>query len=1330
MANDLRRGSLRPEDVICLVVDEAHRATGAYAYCVVVRLLMRFNPHFRILALTATPGSDPERVQGVIDNLHIGHIEVRTEESMDITPYSKNKEIILEKIPLTPELISIRDKWGKLMLPLIKQCQSLFHGSKDPAYIHAFSITSAQMQLSNQRSYLRPNLAVLSKMAIAMAKLLEYSISLAYEKMLELKQESSKCAAGVCSQVGYKSLMSEIGQLITSPGFTPHPKMQKMKALTIEFFVNAQDQGKISRVMIFCHFRDMVTDIVCYLNQESPLIKASAFIGQSNDVRGNRGMNQKTQNEVIQRFKNNEFNVLVATSIGEEGLDIGALDFIICYEAQKSPLRMLQRLGRTGRNEDGKVIVLIAEGREDKNWEKAQDQYQHVQNALLSQRVLELYGDCERLVPEGVRPVPVEQTIDLQPYLADQVEIDGTTPGRKNKGKSTKRKRPGVEDIPAGALLGFVSAKDYQVPKSKSEVIRDRAQAALLSAEEAATLKQQWSRCMSSTVQPPIDPKNMDIHFCSTNSPLGSRLEAIPPEKRSGLNITPSLKYSNVMKQFDLFVEDDAKYEAWRAEKIARLDAKNVIWWPQELRGTGARRPWKLCAEGSRSIVYSWIDDHFFAAPVASTSHNHQSPSNPASSRSSPAPESIHPVFSPDRSNGVPDTAVTLSSPDELPEIHTFMAPPHLMTKFSKPSPPSSPSCPISVNKFVPPVRPAHEELQSSSPVVPLGALGPASGSTTGHGIASPKVKKANHSSGFKRLAAFKSSVLEPAPFVPTSNLDICAPRKPTSASITKPLEPQEKQNGAHLPSSDGSFHEPIPDSEPEIRTQRLPTCFNSPRGVVYDRSRPLEDSPVVDGDSSASSSFNQVIPNSDCEMETRKILRSTHSGQQQIKFNNPERSLGFKAVDRTMDRCDNSGRTEPSALGSKNQVPHTLADFEDLDEQAINEIHELDGSLNLADSPNISHGFNKSSVINPPFPSSPNDDFPELDQDALIALAELETQSAKPAVACENSSSKSPVTPGALTAHNPRAKKSSLTSLPYEDHSPLLFRSLPKNKSQIGLGEYENGDNFLDPSTVLIGTQMPRNRRAQRPIFCGDAKTVSSKKKRIIADESEDEDNGRNQLDSRCEPKYNSNRAMKRDIEDSNLPVKPKAKQKQACHSKRGNGWALKTGLFDLEAAESDTSISDEDGQPKKKRKKKRRNGKKRRLSSEEEIESENSVDRDFLVNTSSSNIQDNCSPDKSMSSFYRASILMMSQPLSVVKKKLQDPSVELHQSNWNRNPFNRHQVPSTSNHHHHHQPSDNRLSSSNNDDDHFSYDSFCVPDEATIEYEDNPDETLSSQL
>ena len=71
--------------------DEAHRATGDYAYNQVVRYMMAKNPHFRLLALTATPGSTPEAVQNLIDGLHISHIEIRDEDSADLRQYLHEK---------------------------------------------------------------------------------------------------------------------------------------------------------------------------------------------------------------------------------------------------------------------------------------------------------------------------------------------------------------------------------------------------------------------------------------------------------------------------------------------------------------------------------------------------------------------------------------------------------------------------------------------------------------------------------------------------------------------------------------------------------------------------------------------------------------------------------------------------------------------------------------------------------------------------------------------------------------------------------------------------------------------------------------------------------------------------------------------------------------------------------------------------------------------------------------------------------------------------------------------------------------------------------------
>jgi hypothetical protein len=379
------------------------------------------------------------------------------------------------------------------------------------------------------------------------------------------------------------------------------------------------------------------------------------------------------------------------------------------------------------------VIVLIAEGREDKNWEKAQDQYQHVQNALLSKKVLELYEDCERLVPEGVRPTPVDKMIEVQPYIAEQVELSNVTAsGRKKKDKPVKRKRPGVEDIPAGGIFGFVSAKDYAVPKSKAQALRDRSEAALLTADEAAVLHKQWSKnitCMPS----PMDAENLKITYLPTSSALGSRLEAIPSTKRFARNVTRSCTYSKIMDQCESYVDDEAKYEAWREDKMARLDSKNVKWWPLELRGKGAQKPLKLCTDGPNSIRRRW----------GRSSVAHESPgtlSPRVCSISSSAPSSPRRVSFAKVSDGSSKKQRTKawsppSSHSDLPDVTDLI-----------------PSMKTSERLLPPPVAPQ-----------PLGST--SSTATTVCGVEDGK--RGNQTSGLQRLAAFKSKVGEPAPYEP-----------------------------------------------------------------------------------------------------------------------------------------------------------------------------------------------------------------------------------------------------------------------------------------------------------------------------------------------------------------------------------------------------------------------------------------------------------------------------------------------------------------------------------------------------------------------------------
>ena len=98
-----------------IALDEAHKGTGDYAYAQVVRYLMAKNPHFRVLALTATPGGKPETVQAIVDSLHISHIEIRDEQSLDLAPYLHKKHINQHVIRMNDDICTIRDMLSEIM---------------------------------------------------------------------------------------------------------------------------------------------------------------------------------------------------------------------------------------------------------------------------------------------------------------------------------------------------------------------------------------------------------------------------------------------------------------------------------------------------------------------------------------------------------------------------------------------------------------------------------------------------------------------------------------------------------------------------------------------------------------------------------------------------------------------------------------------------------------------------------------------------------------------------------------------------------------------------------------------------------------------------------------------------------------------------------------------------------------------------------------------------------------------------------------------------------------------------------------------------------------
>jgi len=139
-----------------------------------------------------------------------------------------------------------------------------------------------------------------------------------------------------------------------------HPKITKMQEIVKKIVEEKPDV----KIIIFANYRSTVEKIKNTLLKNK--ITVEQFIGQA--TRERKGLSQEKQIEILNRFRSEEFNALVATSIGEEGLDVPAVDYAIFYEAVPSEIRTIQRRGRVGRQVSGKIIFLLTKETRDESY--------------------------------------------------------------------------------------------------------------------------------------------------------------------------------------------------------------------------------------------------------------------------------------------------------------------------------------------------------------------------------------------------------------------------------------------------------------------------------------------------------------------------------------------------------------------------------------------------------------------------------------------------------------------------------------------------------------------------------------------------------------------------------------------------------------------------------------------------------------------------------------------------------------------------------------------------------------------------------------------------
>ena len=404
--NDVRRG-LCPYDLIsCVVVDECHRATGQADVAQAVKHMRNIQRlKFRVLGLSATPGGSSAQVQEVINTLGISTVVFKNETDKDVKPYVHKKDSETFIVDAQHSGNTFRGSLMACLQHLIGNLSSNGHyyGAADAERVSRFGLLQARKAYNGPSKIVRQKFTMASILADVRDQLDGYGPSAALS-FLRIKFMEQKCMQILRERDPQFSHFVLSLERAVDTG-SSNPKIQKLKSILKEKF-DPSNGTCIERAIVFATLRDGVSTILEALKPMEPTVRARAFIGQSGGgKKGAAGMKQKEQREVLENFSSGICNVLVATCIGEEGLDIPNVELIICFDSISSPTRALQRQGRTGRHGDGKVVYLVSAGKEEEQFKKAAETMRKLHKQLReADRHFILNKSHVRMLPREFEP--------------------------------------------------------------------------------------------------------------------------------------------------------------------------------------------------------------------------------------------------------------------------------------------------------------------------------------------------------------------------------------------------------------------------------------------------------------------------------------------------------------------------------------------------------------------------------------------------------------------------------------------------------------------------------------------------------------------------------------------------------------------------------------------------------------------------------------------------------------------------------------------------------------------------------------------------------------
>ncbi|WP_435360095.1 DEAD/DEAH box helicase [Haloarchaeobius sp. DFWS5] len=515
--NDLVGGRISLRDVTHITFDECHRATGDYAYNYIAERYHQDAADPLVTGMSASPGGDEEEILEVCENLGLIEVEVMTEDDADVSEYTHDTEVEWTKIQLPEEVIEIRDAINEVIADRLGKLKEIGVTRATSPDLSEKQVQKIQAQLrkmiDNDQSAGFKGMSLLAeirKLRTAVTYVETQSVE-ATRRYFE-RQENAARASGASKASQRMVSEPKVREAIrrTENFDDIHPKYREARILLAQTL--GIEDGE--RIIVFTESRDTAEALTEFLSNH---FDTRRFVGQG-DKEGSDGMTQKQQQETLEQFKAGEFEVLVSTSVAEEGLDVPEVDLVLFYEPVPTAIRSIQRKGRTGRQDEGRVVVLMAEDTRDEAY-------------FWISRRKEKQMESELRKLKGVAKNVEEQLDDSQSALADFAG-DGESGGGDggSAASAAQDTQPGLQDFAASDEDDEADENEASEDADDETATTGESTADQSAENEADGVVAKAERPDDDTVEIVIDQREMDSSIprdLSTREDVTTRLETL-----------------------------------------------------------------------------------------------------------------------------------------------------------------------------------------------------------------------------------------------------------------------------------------------------------------------------------------------------------------------------------------------------------------------------------------------------------------------------------------------------------------------------------------------------------------------------------------------------------------------------------------------------------------------------------------------------------------------------------------------------------------------------------------------------------------------------------